>query len=180
MQTEEKTEKDQFFDSLYGLDDFDSDEETEVESPVKVPGHMIKKTQDHESGKAHQIGTVKPGQHRAHEKPFDEGSQAAPVVLSDDEEMRQPSSTGQALTKSQTKSISPPKPVRVASKRKPEVKGPPSPRRGATKKKKVELRRNVTDLSNIKLRKLQLPPRLRRTQSVPQEQQIFTGLLFCM
>ncbi|KIV79443.1 hypothetical protein PV11_07005 [Exophiala sideris] len=178
LQTEEKTEKDQFFDSLYGLDDFDSDEETEVESPVKVPGHMIKKTQDHKSGKAHQIGTVKPGQHHVHEKRFNKGSQAAPVVLSDDDETRQPLSTEQAFTKSQTTSISPPKPVRVVSKRKPEVKGSPSPRRGATKKKKVELRRNVTDLSNIKQRKLQLPPRLRRTQSVPVEQQIFTGLLF--
>ncbi|KAI1616624.1 DNA polymerase IV [Exophiala viscosa] len=178
LPTEEKTEKDHFFESLYGLDDFDDDEETEVESSVKVSGHTTKRAVDHKSGKAFQIGKVKPNQHRAHEKPFNQGSQAAPVILSDDEEVRQPPSTDRAFTKSQTTSISPPKPTRAASKRKPEVKGPPSPRRGATKKKKVELRRNVTDLSNIKQRKLQLPPRLRRTQSVPLEQQIFTGLLF--
>jgi hypothetical protein len=178
LPTEEKTEKDQFFETLYGLDHFDDDEETEVETPVRSLTHKIMETSNVKPGKAVQKGTVKADRQRTDANLCDEGSQTAPVVLSDDEDVGGSQATNRALVKSQSSSISPPAANRGTSKRKPEVKGPPSPVRGPAKKKKVEVSRNVTDMSNIKQRMRQLPPKL-RMPPVSLEKQVFKDLLFC-
>lgn len=181
LPAEEKTEKDQFFETLYGLDDFDDDEETEVESPVKPSKQPTKEISNVNPSKAVEKGTAKADRQRTDDNPCDEGSQTAPVVLSDDDdddddEGHQP--TNRPLVQSQSTSISPPTSNRGTSKRKPEVKGPPSPVRGPRKKKKVTLRRNVTDLSNIKQRMRQLPQKL-RMPPVSLEKKVFKDLLFC-
>lgn len=148
LSTQEKKDKDQFFQDLYRLDhldDNDDDDVIETECPTKTPKHSAR-------------------------PPVKKSVQPDPAYkgVTENQLQRKRRSCEQDTKPATTTSDS--------RKRHSSLDRAPSKEKD---EKRTGSRENVTDLSNLKLRKQQLKGRL-KLKPVPLDQQMFRGCVFCI
>ncbi|KAK5212467.1 hypothetical protein LTR41_001413 [Exophiala xenobiotica] len=165
---QEKKEKEQFFESLYQLDEYVSERENDIESPVlsrKQRGQKLKETVEAQTDLLPQTEYRDMVRSQTKRKSYEEGSKSVPIEI---------------IGEPQRGASSVPKPT-LTKKRKTEARPKnitgPSPMIAQPKDGSNLVRRNVTDMSNLKERKKQVKKSM-KLKPVPLEKQYLKGFVF--
>jgi hypothetical protein len=167
---QEKKEKEQFFESLYQLDEYVSERENDIESPVpsrKQRGQKSKETVEAQIDLLPQTEYRDMVRSQTKRKSYEEGSKSVPIEIIGEPHRGASSVPKPTLTKK-----------RKTEARPKNITGP-SPMIAQPKDGSNLVRRNVTDMSNLKERKKQVKKSM-KLKPVPLEKQFLKGFVFCM